>query len=86
MSAYIRLLSEGVICTSIFYGHGLGLFGRIDRAGQLAIVIGIWTFQMLASRIWLGYFAVGPVEWLTRWLVFGRRPGLLRSSPAIART
>lgn len=84
--ALTNYLLQSVICTTIFYGHGLGLFGRIDRAGQLAIVIGIWTFQMLASRIWLGYFAVGPVEWLTRWLVFGRRPSLLRSSPAVART
>src|SRR5262249_31342371 len=79
-------LLQSLICTTIFYGHGLGLFGRVDRAGQLAIVIGIWAFQLLASRAWLGYFAVGPVEWLTRWLVFGRRPTFLRSSPAVAGT
>ena len=84
--ALTNYLLQSVICTTIFYGHGLGLFGRVDRAGQLAIVVGIWAFELLASRAWLGYFAVGPVEWLTRWLVFGRRPSLLRSSPAVART
>jgi uncharacterized protein len=84
--ALTNYLLQSVICTTIFYGHGLGLFGRVDRAGQLAIVIGIWAFQLLASRAWLGYFTVGPVEWLTRWLVFGRRPPFLRSSPAVART
>jgi len=84
--ALTNYLLQSVICTTIFYGHGLGLFGRVDRAGQLAIVIGIWAFQLLASRAWLGYFTVGPVEWLTRWLVFGRRPSFLRSAPAVAGT
>jgi uncharacterized protein len=84
--ALTNYLLQSVICTMIFYGHGLGLFGRVDRAGQLAIVVAIWAFQLLASRAWLGYFAVGPVEWVTRWLVFGRRPIFLRSSPAVAGT
>jgi len=81
--ALTNYLLQTVICTTIFYGHGLGLFGRVDRAGQLAIVIGVWAFQLLASSAWLRYFAVGPVEWLTRWLVFKRRPSFLRSSPAV---
>jgi len=82
--ALTNYLLQSVICTTIFYGHGFGLFGRVDRAGQLAIVIAIWTFQLLASSAWLSYFAVGPVEWLTRWLVFKRRPSFVRSSPAVA--
>ena len=81
--ALSNYLLQSVICTTIFYGHGFGLFGYVDRAGQLAIAIGIWTFQLIASTVWLRYFAVGPVEWLTRWLVFRRRPGFLRSSPAV---
>lgn len=80
--ALTNYLLQTLICTTIFYGHGLGLFGEIDRAGQFAIVLGIWAFQLLASSVWLSYFAVGPVEWMTRWIVFGRRPGFLRSSPA----
>jgi uncharacterized protein len=79
--ALTNYLLQTVICTTIFYGHGLGLFGRVDRAGLLAIVLGIWAFQLLASSVWLRYFAVGPAEWLTRWLVFRRRPSFLRASP-----
>ncbi len=82
--ALTNYLLQSVICTTIFYGHGFGLFGRVDRAGQLAIVVGIWVFQLLASVAWLRYFAVGPVEWLTRWLVFRRRPSFLRDSPVVA--
>ena len=84
--ALSNYLLQSVICTTIFYGHGLGLFGRVDRAGQLAIVVGVWVFQLAASSLWLSYFAVGPVEWVTRWLVFRRRPIFLRSSPVIAGT
>ena len=82
--ALTNYLLQSLICTTIFYGHGFGLFGRVDRAGQLAIVMGVWAFQLLASSVWLSYFAMGPLEWLTRWLVFRRRPSLVRSSPAIA--
>jgi uncharacterized protein len=81
--ALTNYLLQSVICTTIFYGHGFGFFGYVDRAGQLAIVVGIWTFQLIASTVWLRYFVVGPVEWLTRWLVFRRRPSFLRSSPAV---
>jgi uncharacterized protein len=80
--ALTNYLLQTLICTTIFYGHGLGLFGQVDRAGQFAIVLGIWTFQLLASSAWLATFAVGPVEWVTRWFVFGRRPSFLRLAPA----
>jgi uncharacterized protein len=84
--ALTNYLMQTVICTTIFYGHGLGFFGRVDRAGQLVIVLGVWAFQLLASSAWLRYFAVGPVEWVTRWFVFGRRTSFLRSSsPAVAK-
>jgi len=82
--ALTNYLLQSLICTTIFYGHGLGLFGHVDRAGQFAIVLGIWAFQLLASSAWLRYFALGPIEWVTRWIVFGRRPGFRRLTPAVA--
>ena len=71
--ALTNYLLQTVICTTIFYGHGFGLFGRVDRAGQLAIVVGIWIFELAASSVWLRYFSVGPVERLVRAAVFGGR-------------
>ena len=82
--ALTNYLLQSLICTTIFYGHGLGLFGQVDRVGQSAIVLGVWAFQLLASSAWLVHFAVGPVEWVLRWVIYGRRPSFLRSSPAIA--
>jgi uncharacterized protein len=82
--ALTNYLLQTLICTTIFYGHGLGLFGQVDRAGQFAIVLGIWALQLLASSAWLGSFALGPMEWVLRWLIYGQRPRFLRSSPAVA--
>src|SRR5262249_39276431 len=82
--ALTNYLLQSVICTTIFYGHGLGLFGEVDRAGQFAIVLAVGAFQLLASTAWLRFFALGPVEWVLRWFVFGRRPRLLRSVAAVA--
>ena len=82
--ALTNYLLQTVICTTIFYGHGFGLFGQVGRAGQFAIVLGVWTFQLLASSAWLAYVTVGPVEWVVRWFVYRRRPSLLRSSPTVA--
>jgi uncharacterized protein len=82
--ALSNYLMQTVICTTIFYGHGLGLFGDVERTGQAAIVLGVWAFQLVASMAWLSRFAVGPVEWAVRWVVSGRRPHLLRSTPVVA--
>jgi uncharacterized protein len=65
-TALSNYLLQTVICTTIFYGHGLGLFGRVDRVGQLLIVLGIWIVQLAWSGWWTRRFAVGPVEWAWR--------------------
>jgi uncharacterized protein len=82
--ALSNYLLQTLICTTLFYGHGFGLFGEIERSGQFLIVLGVWAFQLLASSAWLGCFALGPMEWVLRWLIYGRRPRFLRSSPTVA--
>jgi uncharacterized protein len=65
-TALSNYLIQTVICTSIFYGHGLGLFERVSRSGQLLIVLGVWAVQLGGSLWWTRRFAVGPVEWTWR--------------------
>ena len=76
--AFTNYLLQSLICTTIFYGHGFGYFGRIERVGQLGIVIAIWAFQLILSPIWLRYFRFGPAEWLWRALTYGRIPTMIR--------
>lgn len=68
--AFTNYLLQTIICTTIFYGHGFGLFGRVERVWQLVIVFGIWIFQLYISPIWLRRFKFGPAEWLWRSLTY----------------
>ena len=64
--ALSNYLFQTAVFTTIFYGHGLGLFARVDRTGQLGFVIAMWIVQVAASRLWLKRFERGPVEWAWR--------------------
>jgi uncharacterized protein len=66
-------LSQTVICTTIFYGHGLGLFGRADRWHLLVLALIILVCQMIFSVVWLRSFRYGPMEWVWRSLSYWRR-------------
>ena len=77
-TAFTNYLLQTVLATSIFYGHGLGLFGRVSRVEALGVVTGIWALQVPLSVLWLRRFRYGPVEWVWRWLTYGRREPLGR--------
>jgi len=70
--ALTNYLLQTLICTTLFYGHGLGWFGRVERWQQLTIVLAVWALQLLLSPWWLGRFRFGPAEWLWRALAYGR--------------
>ncbi len=70
--ALTNYLMHSIVCTTLFYGYGFGLYGTINRTGLAAIVLAIWTFQLFVSPIWLRYFRFGPAEWLWRSLTYWR--------------
>jgi len=68
--AFSNYLLQTLICTTIFYGHGLGLFGKVQRWQQVLVMIGIWMAQLIISPIWLRHFRFGPMEWQWRSLTY----------------
>jgi uncharacterized protein len=68
---FTNYLAQSVIFGCIFYGYGLGLFGRVGVAAALVIGICVYVTQVLLSIQWLGYFRFGPVEWVWRTLMYG---------------
>ncbi|WP_440764881.1 DUF418 domain-containing protein [Natronorubrum sp. DTA7] len=72
-TAFSNYLLQTVLATSIFYGHGLGLFGQVTRVQALGIVVAIWAVQIPLSVLWLRYFRFGPIEWLWRVLTYRSR-------------
>ncbi|MHC4947280.1 MAG: DUF418 domain-containing protein [Planctomycetota bacterium] len=77
--ALTNYLLETVICTLIFYGHGLGQFGRFSRLEQLLTVLGVWAVLLVVSPLWLRAFRFGPAEWLWRSLTYARLQPIRRS-------
>ncbi|MCC5866988.1 MAG: DUF418 domain-containing protein [Gammaproteobacteria bacterium] len=71
--AFTNYLMQTVICVFLFYGHGLGWFGDLERSGQILVVFAIWALQLWYSPLWLSRFRQGPLEWLWRRLTYGRR-------------
>ena len=83
-TALTNYLLQTVLCTLIFYGHGLGWFGSVDRLGQMGVVAAVWALQLAASPLWLRRFRFGPVEWAWRSLTYGARQPLRRAPAAVA--
>lgn len=68
--ALSNYLSQSLICTSIFYSYGLGLFGTMPRTSLALLVFAVWTLQLWWSPRWLKNHQFGPVEWLWRSLTY----------------
>ena len=82
--ALSNYLLHTLIATMLFYGHGLGLFGSVERVGQILIVFAIWAIQLIWSPIWLRYFRFGPAEWLWRSLTYWKwQPMSLKAKQAL---
>lgn len=65
-------LLQSVICTTIFYGYGFGLFAKVGPAFGLLLTLLIWMAQIPLSYWWMNAFRFGPVEWLWRSFTYGR--------------
>ncbi len=63
-------IAHSVIATTLFYGFGFGLFGRVNRPMQLAVVLLIWSVQLMIAPWWLARFRFGPLEWAWRCLTY----------------
>jgi len=70
--ALTNYLLESVVLGFMFYGYGLGLFGRIGSAPAVVIGVALYVGQLFFSRFWLRHYRFGPVEWLWRSLTYGR--------------
>lgn len=71
--ALSNYLGQSIICTLIFYGYGLGLFGQMGKAAGLVLAVAIYAVQVIVSVWWMARFQFGPAEWLWRTLTYMKR-------------
>jgi len=69
-AAFSNYILQTLICTTLFYGHGFGLYGHISRVGQFGLVLVIWAVQLIVSSLWFRFFRMGPLETLWRSLSY----------------
>ena len=70
--ALTNYLGQSLVCTWIFNGHGLGLYGKLTPAAFMLGGVALYGAQIAFSRWWLGRFRFGPAEWLWRSMTYGR--------------
>ncbi len=69
-------LGQSILVALVFSGFGLGLWGALGHAGNWAVAAAIWVVEAVFCVLWLRWFRFGPMEWLWRWLTYGKRPRL----------
>ncbi|HUG99568.1 MAG TPA: DUF418 domain-containing protein [Gammaproteobacteria bacterium] len=70
--ALTNYLLQSVAFVLLFFGYGLGLFGKVGAFGGFMLTLPVFAFQIVASRWWLRHFRFGPVEWLWRSATYGK--------------
>ncbi|WP_078393894.1 DUF418 domain-containing protein [Shouchella patagoniensis] len=63
-------LLQSIICTTIFYGYGLGFFGQLGVLNGIFLAIGIYTILAYLSYLYLKKWTIGPAEHLLRMIVY----------------
>lgn len=76
--ALTNYLSHSLMALIVFVL--LGYWGALERHQLYFIVFAVWAFQFVTSPIWLKNFHFGPVEWLWRYMTYGKRPPFRRGA------
>ena len=74
-TALSHYIGQSVLCVSVFYGYGLGLFGQLGYAVAVPIAIAVFLVLAMLGRAWLQWFPQGPMEALWRRLSYRRAGG-----------
>jgi uncharacterized protein len=77
-TAFSCYIAQSLICTFVFYGHGLGLYGSVGYAQQALVVFAVWALLLFAAPAWLARYRFGPMEWLWRSLTYWQRQPMRR--------
>ena len=71
--AFTNYLLQSIICSTLFYGYGFGLFGTLERYQLYYVVLGCWIVNIALSVFWLQHYRFGPLEWCWRSLTYWQR-------------
>jgi uncharacterized protein len=64
-------LFQSILCTTLFYNYGFGLYGKIGPFYGFILTLFIYFIQIIWSKQWFKRFNYGPIEWLWRRMTYG---------------
>ena len=79
--ALTNYLTQSLIFGVLAYGYGFGLVGKTGSVEVGAAAVCLFAIQTAWSHLWLRTFRFGPLEWIWRWLSYGRRPPMWIAVP-----
>jgi uncharacterized protein len=59
-------IGQSVIMSLLYHGYGLGLAASLSSAGSVLVCLIVYAALIAFSRLWLGVFRIGPLEWVLR--------------------
>jgi uncharacterized protein len=80
--AFTNYIVQSLIFGWVFYGYGLGSFGKLNVSTALAFGVAVYAAQVFFSQWWLGRYRFGPIEWLWRSLMYGQSQPMMRQMTA----
>lgn len=75
--AFTNYIMQSLVFGFVFFGYGLGLFGKMGAALVFLLGVVVYGLQAILSIAWLRRFRYGPIEWLWRTLMYRRMPPML---------
>ncbi|MFJ7639088.1 DUF418 domain-containing protein [Peribacillus sp. NPDC097225] len=72
-------LFQSIVCTFIFYSYGCGLYGKVTYTEGFLLMIVVFSIQVLLSFLWMKRFRFGPVEFVWRYVSYGKKPAMIRN-------
>jgi uncharacterized protein len=77
--ALSNYLFTSIICSLLFNGFGLGLYGKVEYYQLFVVVLCVWMVNLTVSPLWLRHYQFGPMEWVWRSLTYWKRQPMRRT-------
>lgn len=77
--AFSNYILQTLLCTTFFFGWGLGWYGTLSRVECMLVFAGASLVQIAFSLLWLRAYRFGPLEWCWRALTYWQRPPMRRT-------
>jgi uncharacterized protein len=84
--AFTNYFLQTIFCTVFFFGYGMGYYGRLSQTQLYFMVAEVSLIQIVFSVIWSRFFYMGPVEWLWRYLFYGKKLPFKKPTPVSTET